>query len=452
MDPSNPLSISPPTVGGLPIRSTLASGLDPTDLLARAIAAYPSRNLDGWASRPPTLDVASNADPLTQLGLSQLYPDLFGQFGPSSSANGETPTAANVIPADTQLTPTSPAPPNPSPARQPFWNQTLSNGQMAAMDDTVQGPNVVYHHGSLGGSPGVFIDNPTDPNDYQSVFTPSGLDPTQSYGFSPSPEIGPSGERYYDKVVWQAGPRQAFLRVDPQGRPVKAFALDTGEARDAPVSPFEVLGPGEAKFALGGALALGKVGIPLLAKGLGAKLAVTAIGRAGEGEAASTGANGVISIGRAGYSSIEDLRDAILAKYQNLYDRHYADTVRLAQQGAIQGGHFAIGRRLDKLARMDLRSWLELEGIPEGPNEIVRINRRLPDPTGSGDYRVPDVYIPEAQTILDGSLTPKSGSTPQIGDFGRFSGRAKTTIVRPAGLGPGRAGPGSIEGSYGIIQ
>ncbi len=82
MDPSNLFSTPTVPFGGAPIRSTPAGSLDPADLTARLLAAYPSQVYEGWSPAPPSQDAAAKADPLTQLGLSQLFPDLFGHLGP----------------------------------------------------------------------------------------------------------------------------------------------------------------------------------------------------------------------------------------------------------------------------------------------------------------------------------------------------------------------------------
>ncbi|HEY7853078.1 MAG TPA: hypothetical protein VIB82_08885, partial [Caulobacteraceae bacterium] len=112
----------------------------------------------------------------------------------------------------------------------------------------------------------------------------------------------------------------------------------------------------------------------------------------------------------------------------------------------------AIGGRLDGLARDGIRQFVEDEGVREGSGELIQINRRLPDPDGSGASRFPDIYIPKAGVIFDGSLAPKFASSLQIADFGRFSGGAKTSIVRPSSLPPkDLGGGGSIMGSYGIV-
>ena len=147
----------------------------------------------------------------------------------------------------------------PSPV--PFWKQALPNGQAAEMDDTIEGPNVIYHHGALAGRPGLFVDNPSDPSGYSSVFVPSGEDPTPLNQFAPAPEIEPSGERYFDKVVWKEGPRQAVVRVDSVGRPIKAFTLDAGEVNEAAISPFDLLGAAEADVLADAVASVGKATI-----------------------------------------------------------------------------------------------------------------------------------------------------------------------------------------------
>jgi hypothetical protein len=140
-------------------------------------------------------------------------------------------------------------------------------------------------------------------------------------------------------------------------------------------------------------------------------------------------------IGNSGYRSIGEFTDAVTAKYQSLYDQGYSIASQNATQGLISNTARAIGSDADAFARVGLRDWLtNVEGIQEGPGEIIQVNRRLYDPSGSGAYRIPDVYIPGSQTILDGSISFKTGATPQVVDFGKFSGGAKTTIIAPSGL------------------
>jgi len=129
------------------------------------------------------------------------------------------------------------------------------------MDDTIEGPNVVYHHGALGGRPGMFIDNPSDPSAYATVFQPSGEPPTPLNQFGLAPEAGPSGEQYFDKIAWRQGPREAIVRVDSAGRPLKAFTLDTGEVHEAAISPFDFFGSAPAELSADALAAAGKLAI-----------------------------------------------------------------------------------------------------------------------------------------------------------------------------------------------
>jgi hypothetical protein len=163
---------------------------------------------------------------------------------------------------------------------------------------------------------------------------------------------------------------------------------------------------------------------------------------------ASTKATPAVSIGNSGYQSIGDFTDAVTAKYQALYDQHYANTMQLVDSGELPNDRLIVGNRVDTLAREGLRNWLaNVEAIDEGPGQIIQVNRRLYDPAGSGAYRVPDVHIPGSKTILDGSLSFKTRAIPQIKDFRTFSGGANTTIIRPA-----TAPYSGVEGSYGIFH
>jgi hypothetical protein len=166
------------------------------------------------------------------------------------------------------------------------------------------------------------------------------------------------------------------------------------------------------------------------------------------GEIAAPVAESDVLIGNSGFRSIDEFTDAVTAKYQALYDDGYAATMKKVEQGLLPNEPLVIGNRTDLFARTGLRDWLaNVEGIDEGPGQIIRVNRRLYDPVGSGSYRVPDVHIPESQTILDGSLQFKTGSMSQINDYKAFSSGARITIIRPS-----RAPSDIVAGSYGIVH
>jgi hypothetical protein len=305
------LSLSPPAPSddAAGLAAALTHGLpgapDPTSYgLGWTIGAAPHP----WPGRPSSSDWQQLAG----------APDLAGgeggahQIWPAGGVSGLVPQTSLVhdlpdLTLDQQADPAQTTPqsasagPGAAPSRPSLYDTwTLPNGEVVRQYDAVQGPNVVYHHGDLAGAPGVYVDDPADPNHPSSVFTPTGPGvATPEHGFVPSPEIGPSGSPYYDKVVWTEGPRQALLRVDAQGNPVKAFVLDSGEADDAP-SPTDFIGPGELKLALDlGLAATAKAGAPMLLKGLGAKLAASNLIGKGE-EAAAEGAEApLIQLGGA---------------------------------------------------------------------------------------------------------------------------------------------------------
>jgi hypothetical protein len=146
-------------------------------------------------------------------------------------------------------------------------------------------------------------------------------------------------------------------------------------------------------------------------------------------------------IGRSQFRSPTELADATLLRYQQFYEDGYALTMRRVQRGLVENDRMAIGSEVDAYARRRLRGWLSAEGIEEGPGQLVAVNRRLYDPTGGGAYRQPDVYVPGARLIFDGTIGKKTSTLGQMVDFRRFSGGANVVIVRPAAEG----------GSYGLV-
>ena len=151
-------------------------------------------------------------------------------------------------------------------------------------------------------------------------------------------------------------------------------------------------------------------------------------------------------IGRSQYRTTAEFSDAVAAKYQQLYDQGYSDTMDLVGRGLVANDNTVIGSRVDALARNGLRDWLSnVEGIEEGPGSIIQVNRRLYDPSGSGAYRIPDVYIPGANAIFDGTIAYKTNLLDQTIDFNAFSGGGSVTIIRPSGLVTN-----GVQGSYGL--
>ena len=141
-----------------------------------------------------------------------------------------------------------------------------------------------------------------------------------------------------------------------------------------------------------------------------------------------------------------EFRDAVAAKYQQLYDEGYAATRDLVDRGLVADNNTVIGSRVDSLARNGLRDWLSgVEGIEEGPGQIIQVNRRLYNATGSR-YRIPDVYIPGAGMIFDGTIAEKTSLLRQTIDFHNFSGGGNVMIIRPSQLQTA-----TVQGSYGLF-
>lgn len=140
-----------------------------------------------------------------------------------------------------------------------------------------------------------------------------------------------------------------------------------------------------------------------------------------------------------------DLRDAVGVRYQALYDQGYTVTMNRVRQGLVANNPTAIGSEVDSFARTGLRQWLGSQGISE---QMVRVNRRLYDPFGSGVYRIPDVYIPSTKSVFDGTIGFKTSEWDQTIQFHDFSDWGNVTIVRPTQM-PVPAG--QPQGSYGLI-
>jgi len=162
---------------------------------------------------------------------------------------------------------------------------------------------------------------------------------------------------------------------------------------------------------------------------------------------------GEISVRPAGpfgrFKSAEDFELEAYRQLQRFHNEAFAKIEQSIRTGSLTPPPglpqpLFFGKELDAAVRNQFREWVRSEGIEEGPTGVVRINRRLYDQTaapGAKRYRQPDVYVPQANSILEGTMAPKSWRTPQIRDYRAFSG-ANTTVVRPQARGT----------SYGVVQ
>lgn len=128
--------------------------------------------------------------------------------------------------------------------------------------------------------------------------------------------------------------------------------------------------------------------------------------------------------------------DTISSNYQRYYNDAARQVVTRFNRGevSIPSGvrwRTTLGQQVDNIARLRLRNFLEREGIAEGPQERVRVNRWLRDPAGSGKHRIPDVMLDNSRRILDGTIGRKLLTDPQPTDFAAFSGGYDVRLIRP---------------------
>lgn len=126
----------------------------------------------------------------------------------------------------------------------------------------------------------------------------------------------------------------------------------------------------------------------------------------------------------------------IINNYQRYYSEAWSQVVNDFNKGNItipaeMNWKTVLGQHTDAIARNRLINFLRREGILEGPQTDVLVNRWLRDPSGSGKYRIPDVRLKTTGTILDGTIGNKTMASPQIQDFIQFSGGDDVIIIRP---------------------
>jgi hypothetical protein len=130
------------------------------------------------------------------------------------------------------------------------------------------------------------------------------------------------------------------------------------------------------------------------------------------------------------------LATAFKAEYQNQVDAAYARSfnVRRLPGSDKLPDHMRRGIFVDRQSNASMRVWLQRNGISEGNQGIVSIDRRLDRPEGNlstFEYRRPDVYIPSAEIIMDAKLSRLEDSNAQIRDFRDFSRGARVFQIVP---------------------
>jgi hypothetical protein len=105
---------------------------------------------------------------------------------------------------------------------------------------------------------------------------------------------------------------------------------------------------------------------------------------------------------------------------------------------------FQVGLEGDRTGKDAVSQYLRSIGLPEGPGQIVSLNRWAYDRQGSGFYVRPDVFVdlgPNARHWIDGkSSYLNNGVLPQqLQQFFKFTGSQTGTVATPIGNIPIKA-------------
>ena len=114
--------------------------------------------------------------------------------------------------------------------------------------------------------------------------------------------------------------------------------------------------------------------------------------------------------------------------YQGAINEGYTLAASREAQGLIRGlPNTRVGDFVDRFARDRMNGFARFEGLGD---DILRINRRLYDPAGSGAFRIPDVHVVPNSRIFDATVGQKLPTSPQIVDFGTFA-NGRVTVLTP---------------------
>jgi hypothetical protein len=139
------------------------------------------------------------------------------------------------------------------------------------------------------------------------------------------------------------------------------------------------------------------------------------------------------TFGKSGFISTSELADASFLRNQSYVTDAYDVALAKNARGLLTGNrNTRIGSFVDRDSATRYGAWLDSEDIPR---EMVRMNRWLRDPAGTGLYVRPDIRIPGASLSLDATVGLKWSTDTQIMRFSSFSGGDRIIIVRPQQLG-----------------
>lgn len=141
-----------------------------------------------------------------------------------------------------------------------------------------------------------------------------------------------------------------------------------------------------------------------------------------------------------------------IAENETRYQKAFAGAVELAEERYAAGKlnypidmpkQLQIGLFADAAARAQLLDYNKAIGVPEGPGQIISLNRWAYDMQGSGLYVRPDVLFdlgPSQRSWIDGKTTflDTQTMTKQFEDFFRYTGATTGKVATPVGVLPVR--------------
>jgi len=137
-----------------------------------------------------------------------------------------------------------------------------------------------------------------------------------------------------------------------------------------------------------------------------------------------------------------------LAENETRYQRAFTRGVELGEERYPRGElrypadmpkQLQVGLFADDFGKRTLLTYNSALGVPEGPGQIISLNRWSYDPQGTGLYIRNDVLVdlgPDQRYWIDGksSLAEAQNSAKQFETFNRYTGAVRGKVATPQGL------------------
>lgn len=137
-----------------------------------------------------------------------------------------------------------------------------------------------------------------------------------------------------------------------------------------------------------------------------------------------------------------------LAEIETRYQRAFARGVEMGEERHVRGElrypadmpkQLQVGLFADDFGKRTLLTYNNALGVPEGPGQLISLNRWTYDPQGTGLYIRNDVLVdlgPSQRYWIDGktSVTEGLNSVKQFETFYRYTGAVRGKVATPQGL------------------